>query len=143
MLVEIYDEAALSERSCREWYQKLKNGKFDIEGKEHSGKPKVYEDAELEALLDQDSCQTQKELARILGVSQQAISQCLKSLEMIQKQGNWVPYKLTPRNVERRFSTREMLLARHKRKGFLYRIITGDRKEEIMRTNWTCFNIYS
>jgi len=27
----------------------------------------VYEDAELEALLDEDSCQTQKELALTLG----------------------------------------------------------------------------
>ena len=32
----------------------------------------MYEDAELEALLDQDSCQTQKEFA--LGVTQQTIS---------------------------------------------------------------------
>ena len=47
---------------------------------------------------------------------------------MIQKQENWVPYELTPRNVERRFSTCEMLLARHKGKGFLNRIITGDEK---------------
>ena len=34
------------------------SGEFDIEGKERSRRPKVYEDAELEALLDQDSCQT-------------------------------------------------------------------------------------
>jgi len=34
----------------------------------------VYEDAELEALLDEDSCQTQKELALTLGVIQQTIS---------------------------------------------------------------------
>ena len=33
----------------------------------------VYEDTELEALLDQDPCQTQEELARTLGVTQQAI----------------------------------------------------------------------
>ena len=46
----------------------------------------------------------------------------------VQKQGNWVPYELTPRNVERKFSTCEMLLARHKRKGFLHRIFTGDEK---------------
>ena len=59
LLVEIYGVAALSERSCREWFQKLKNGEFDIEDKEHS--PKVYDDAELEALLDQDSCHTQEE----------------------------------------------------------------------------------
>ena len=43
---------------------------------------------------------------------------------MIQKQENWIPYELKPRNAD--FSC-EMLLARHKRKGFL-RIVTGDEK---------------
>ncbi|KAG5308637.1 MOS1T transposase, partial [Pseudoatta argentina] len=38
---------------------------------------------------------------------------------MIQKQGNWVPYELKPRDVERRFGTCELLLQRQKRKGFL------------------------
>ena len=33
-----------------------------------------YEDAELEALLNEDSCQTQKKLALTLGATQQAIS---------------------------------------------------------------------
>jgi len=46
-----------------------------------------------------------------------------------------------------------MLLARHKRKGFLHRIVTDDEKwnplryelkeEEIMGTTWPCFNIDS
>ena len=61
LLVETYGEAASSEKSCREWSQKLKNSEFDIEVKERSGRPKVYEDAELEALLEQDLCQTQEE----------------------------------------------------------------------------------
>ena len=59
LLVETYGEAALNERSCREWFQKFKNSEFDIKDKERSGRPKVYEDARLESLLDQDSCQTQ------------------------------------------------------------------------------------
>ena len=97
----------------------------------------MYEDAELESLLDEDSCQTQEALALTLGVIQpiiqaiqslQAISHSLKSLGMIQKQGNWVPYELTARNVERRFFTCEMLLAMHKRKGFLHHIVTGDEE---------------
>jgi len=87
----------------------------------------VYEDAELETLLD-DSCQTQKELALTLGMTQQTISYRLKSLRMIQKQGNWIPYELKPRNIERRFFMCEMLLARHKRKSFLHRIVIGDEK---------------
>jgi len=72
LLVEAYGDAALSERSWREWFQKFKNDEFDVEDKERSGRPKVYED-ELEALLDEDSCQTQKELALTLGVTQQTI----------------------------------------------------------------------
>jgi len=69
LLVEAYGDAALSEKSC-EWFQKFKNGEFDVKDKERSGRPKMYEDAELEALLDEDSCQTQKEFALTLGVTQ-------------------------------------------------------------------------
>ena len=61
LLVEKCGEAVLSERSCREWFQKFKSDEFDIEDKERSGRLKVYEDTELEALLYQDSCQTQEE----------------------------------------------------------------------------------
>ena len=133
LLVEIYGEAALSERSCREWLQKFKNGEFDVEDKERSGRPKVYENAELELELDEDSYQTHEALALTLGVTQPAISHRLKSLGMTQRQGNWVLYKLTPRNVERRFFTCEMLLARHKRKSFLHRIVAGDKKMDSLR----------
>ena len=61
LLVETYGEVALSERSCHEWFQKFKNGEFEIEDKEGSKRPKVCEDAELEALLDQVSYQTREE----------------------------------------------------------------------------------
>ena len=61
-------------------------------------------------------------------MTQEAISHRLKSLRMIQKQEKWVPYELTLRNVECRFFTCKILLARHKRKGFMHRILTGDEK---------------
>ena len=60
MLLETYGEAALSEKSYSEWFQKFKNDEFEIEDKGRRGRSKVYEDAELEALLDQDLCQTQE-----------------------------------------------------------------------------------
>lgn len=52
LLVEEYGEAALNERVWRE------DGKFDIEDTEPSGKSKVYEDAEPEAILEKNSYQT-------------------------------------------------------------------------------------
>jgi len=60
MLSNIYGEAAISERTCREWFQHFKNGNF--EDRHSGGREKVFEDAELEALLEQDSCQNQEEL---------------------------------------------------------------------------------
>ena len=61
LLVDTYGEAPLSERSCRECIHKFKNGEFDIENKERGRRPKLYEDVELEALFEQDSCQAQQE----------------------------------------------------------------------------------
>ena len=126
MIVETYGEASINERTCRYWFQRFKMGDFSIEDKTHPGKEKKFEDPELEALLDEDSCQTQQELAYSLGVTQQAISHRLRSMGMVQKQGSWLPYELKPRNVEGRFFTCQQLLRRQQRKSFLHRIITGD-----------------
>jgi len=81
----------------------------------------------MESLLDEDPCQTLQDLAESLGVDFSTISKRLKTMGMIQK-GNWVPYELKPRDVERRFFICEQLLERQKRKGFLHRIVTGDEK---------------
>ena len=61
MLSNTYGEAAISERTCREWFQHFKSGDFDIEDRQVE--EKVFEDAKQKALLDQDSCQNQEELS--------------------------------------------------------------------------------
>ena len=98
--------------------EKFKDGNFITEDEERAGRPGIFEDSELEESLAEDSCQTQEELAQSLGVTQVAISLRLKNMGMIQKQGNWVPYELKPRDVERRFFACEQLLQRQKIKSF-------------------------
>jgi len=49
--------------------------------------PKKYEDVELQALLDEDDSQTQKQLAEQLSISQQTVSNRLREMEKIQKVG--------------------------------------------------------
>ncbi|UYV83678.1 SETMAR [Cordylochernes scorpioides] len=126
--IEAYGKHALSIKSCEYWFRRFKSGDFDTRDKERGGRPIKFEDAELEALLDEDSSQTQEELAETLGVTQQAISNRLKVMGMVQKQGNWVPYELKPGNIERHIFTCKLLLKRQNRKGFLHRIVTGDEK---------------
>ncbi|UYV71485.1 SETMAR [Cordylochernes scorpioides] len=78
LLCEAYGEHALSIKSCEYWFRRFKSGDFDTRDKERGGRPIKFEDAELEAFLDEDSSQTQEELAETLGVTQQAISNRLK-----------------------------------------------------------------
>lgn len=128
ILAETYGDHAPSETTCRDWYRRFKSGDFDTNDKERPGQPKKFEDLELEALLNEDSRQTQSELANALGVDQTTVGKRLKAMGMIHKQGNWVPHELKPRDVERRFLISQLLLERQRRKGFLHRIVTGDEK---------------
>ena len=118
ILVEVYGEHALAQRTCEKWFARFKSGDFGLEGEERPGQTKMFEYEELEAILDEDCCHTQKEVAKSLGVTQAAISKRLKAAGYIQKQGNWVPHELQPRDVERRFCMFEMLLERQKRSHF-------------------------
>ena len=61
-----------------------------MEDEERPEQLKKFKDEELEALLDEDCCQTQEELAESLGVTQAVISKPLKAAGYIQKPGNWV-----------------------------------------------------
>ena len=56
-------------------FQKFENGDFDLSDKPCSGTPPTISDTELQELLDQDSTQTQLQLAEKLDVTEQAISE--------------------------------------------------------------------
>ena len=79
---------------------------------------KKFEDKELEALLHEDSCQVQAELAESLALDHITVSKCFKALRMIQKQGHSVPYELKPRGVEWHLVMYKQLPQWQKRKGF-------------------------
>ena len=79
-------------------------------------------------MLDVNSAQTEEELAEQLGVTQRAISVRLHAMEKVQKDGRWVPHKLSEDNKNRRRDTALALLSKFRKKYFLHKIITGDEK---------------
>jgi len=99
-----------------------------VRNEKHGKAPKKFEDSELQALLDENNAQTQQHLADQLNVTREAVSIRLKSMGKIQKMRKWVPHELNERQQENRKTTCEMLLARYKRKSFLHRIMTDDKK---------------
>ncbi|GFX47393.1 mariner Mos1 transposase [Trichonephila clavipes] len=79
-------------------------------------------------LLDDGSTQTQQQLAKALNESQETIIRRIRATGKINNLGKWVPHDLSERQMENRKVTCEMLLQRHERNSFLYRIVTGDEK---------------
>ncbi|GFT73963.1 mariner Mos1 transposase [Trichonephila clavipes] len=64
MLVEAYGDNALCRAQCYMWFKKFQNGDFDLRNEELGRPSNNFEDAELQALLDEDDVQTQEHLAK-------------------------------------------------------------------------------
>ncbi|GFW26395.1 mariner Mos1 transposase [Trichonephila clavipes] len=62
MLVEAYGGNALNRTQCYRWFEKFQNGDFDVRNEERGRPAKQFEDAELQALLDEDDGQTRKNI---------------------------------------------------------------------------------
>jgi len=63
MICAAYGENAISHTIYKSWYQKFRQEDFSFEDEPHAGRPQKIETEELQALLDINSAQTEKELA--------------------------------------------------------------------------------
>jgi len=80
----------------------------------------------VEALLDQEHSQTEQEkLVESLNVNQRFPD---VESHWNDSKARKLPYELKPKDIERRKITCELLFQRHRRKSFLHRIVTDDKK---------------
>lgn len=128
ILMEVYRDHAPADQTCRWWFARFKSGDFGTEDKERPGQPKKFEDEDLEELLDEDPCQTQKELAMGLNVDRATVSRRLRAMGKIRKLGKWVPHQLSENQLRARIEACRKHLKELKKHSFLCRIVTGDEK---------------
>lgn len=83
----MYGDQTLNEFTCRFWFRIFKSGNFNVNDAERPGQPKKFEDDELQALLDEDTAQTLKELAEA-----STISDRLHAMRKLQKEGLSINY---------------------------------------------------
>jgi len=127
MICAAYGENDVSHTICKR-YKKFRQGDFSLEKEPCAERPQKIETDELQALLNINSAQTEKELAEQLGVMQQAISICLPTMGKVQKEGRWVPHELSEDNKNLQHNTALTLLSKLRKKDFLHKIITGNEK---------------
>lgn len=139
-IAEAYGNDAVGASTCREWFAKFKKKDFELKDKERSGRPQNLKTDKLEELLKEDTAQTTRELAEKLDVNQSTVARHLQALGKNEKLGKWVPHELTETNLGQRLNTSLSLLARHRTKSFLDKVVTGDEKwiyyENPKRRKW-------
>uniref|UniRef100_A0A1I7XNW1 mannosyl-oligosaccharide 1,3-1,6-alpha-mannosidase n=1 Tax=Heterorhabditis bacteriophora TaxID=37862 RepID=A0A1I7XNW1_HETBA len=99
-------------------------GDFDISDRQHSGTPRTAKTDAFKSLLDANPSQTQEELAEQLGVDKTTVSRRLHEMGKIRKLGKWVPYELSENSIGRRLIICISLIAKQRKKNFLWRIVT-------------------
>ncbi|QQP48857.1 Transposase [Caligus rogercresseyi] len=92
MLLEAFGEHALGKTQCFEWFKRFKSGDFDVRNEERGRPTKKFEDADLQALLDEDKHNNWR-----------------ITMGKIQKVGKWVPHQLNERQQENRKTSCEIL----------------------------------
>lgn len=127
-ICSVLGDNIVSKSTCEYWYKRFKEGDFDVSDRERTGPPVKVDDQELQALLDENSCQTEKQLSEQLGVTQQTVSYRLKAMGKIRKGTKWVPHFLTQENKNSRLNICVSLYNKQHRKSFLWKIVTGDEK---------------
>ena len=98
LLVDIYVEHVPLKTTCKEWFRRFNNADFDVNNKERGGAPNKFEDAQLQASLDEDRCRSLKELSKKVNVDKSTVGKCIPAMGMVQNEGNWVLHKLKERH---------------------------------------------
>ena len=75
-------------------------------------------------LVDENPYQTQKQFAETLYCAQSVISDRLKTLVKVYKEGKWVPMNCEEVLKDKKLLAKFCLLTK---KGFLHRIVTGEK----------------
>ena len=88
ILMKVYGEHALSDKTCRDWFRRFKSGDFDLGNKDRGKPTKKSEDAELQALLDEDSTQTLKQLTEHWKLTRELFPDAYMPLERSRKKEN-------------------------------------------------------
>lgn len=127
-LVKIFGKQAISNRTCRRWFEKFKAGNFSLCDRSRSGRPSQIDDDIVMTLIEKDPFLTSSEIAQQLNSKQQTISDHIRKLGLVYKYSRWVPHEMSEKNLHDRIVICTSLLARNRNEPFLDRLITGDEK---------------
>ncbi|KAF2355772.1 Transposase type 1 [Trinorchestia longiramus] len=123
-----WGEESTRDRTVRRWFGKFRSGDESLKDEEGRGRLGSLENEQLHAAVEQNPCQSVREMSQTLGVSIATVSRHLKIIGKVKKLDKWVPHELNENQKLRRFEECSMLSLRNTNDPFLDRIVTCDEK---------------
>lgn len=123
-----FGQHSTNDRTIRRWYAKFESGD-ETRMITDRGRPEVaIDNEELRTNIEQNPCQSVREIAKQFNVGTMTISRHLKEIGKVKKVDQWIPHLLNDSQKLKRFEICNSLLIRNKTDNFLHRIITCDEK---------------
>ncbi|CAF1265718.1 unnamed protein product [Didymodactylos carnosus] len=118
----------LSIRATQHWFNRFKNGNFELDDLPRSGRPLEVDTDVLKQLIKEDPRLTTRCLAERRGYSHTAVEKHLSELGKTSKYGVWIPHDLSPHQFQHRVDACMELMTSHRNYQWLRNLITGDEK---------------
>ncbi|KAH9501546.1 hypothetical protein DERF_012385 [Dermatophagoides farinae] len=132
-ICSVYGDDAIAQRTVGRWFNRFKEGKFNLEDEERSGRPGSADDEKIKALLYENPRFSTRELGLFLGLSRSTVHEHLVKCGFTNRNDYWVPKNPNKTCLNERLEICQELLKRHKTEPFLHRVIVGGEK-------WILFN---
>ena len=113
----MYDEEALKDRHCRNWFDKFRSGDFSLKDEQRSGRPNEVDD-QIKAIIV-------REIEEMLKIPKSTIDRHIQGLGLVKKLDIWIPHELKKIHLTKRINACDLHLKRNKFDFFFKRIITG------------------
>ena len=104
----------LSNCTAQRWFNRFKNGNFELDDLPHSGRPLEVDMGVLHQLIEEDRRLTTRCLAERLGCSHTTVETYLGELGKTWKYGVWIPHDLSPHQLQHRVDACMELMTSHR-----------------------------
>ena len=89
----VYEEGAVTDRTCQKWFAKFHAGDFSLEDVPRLGKPVEVDSDQIETLIENNQRYTMWKIADILKISNMSTENHLHQLGYMNRFDVWVPHK--------------------------------------------------
>ena len=92
-------EGAVTDQMCQKWFAKFHAGDFSLDDAPWSGRPVEVDSDQIETITENNQRYTTRETANILKISKSSFENHLRQLGYVNRFDDWVPHKLSEKNL--------------------------------------------